>query len=64
MKNCIFVNKYVSGFLHPLSSQLYVFTNDHHNHNTRFASNVLLKITINNALICGKKLFATSKIAS
>ena len=43
MKNCIFVNKYVSDSLHPLFCQVYVFTNNHHNHNTKFASNGLLK---------------------
>ena len=45
MKNCIFVNKSVLGSLH---SHVYLFANDNHNHNTRFASNGLLKIPTNN----------------
>ena len=36
MENCIFVNKSISGSLHSLFSQVYLFRNDHHNYNTRF----------------------------
>ena len=60
MENCIFVNKSVSGFLHPLFSQVYLFANDHHNYNTRYASNGLLKIPTNNNWIYGTKSFETS----
>ena len=55
MENCISVNKSVSGFLHPLLSQVYLFLNDHHSYNTRFASNGLLKISTNNTSIYGTK---------
>ena len=55
MENCIFVNKSVSSFLHPLLSQVYLFANDHHNYNNRFASNGLLKIPTNNTSFYGTK---------
>ena len=55
MENCIFINKSVSGSLHPLFSQVYSFVNDHHNYNTRFASNGLLKIPTNNTSIYGTR---------
>ena len=64
LENCIFVNKSVSGSLHPLFSQVYLFVNDHHNYNTRFASNGLLKIPTNNTSIYGTKSFETSTISS
>ena len=64
MGNFIFVNRSVSDSLHTLFSQVYSFTNDHHNHNTRFASVGLLKLPTNNTLINGTKLFATSTISS
>ena len=60
MGNCIFVNKSVSGSLHPLFSQVYLFAIDPHNYNTRFASNGLLKILTNDASIYGTKSFETS----
>ena len=50
MENCIFVKKSVSGSLDPLFFNLYLFSSAHHNHNTRFASNVLLKVPTNNFL--------------
>ena len=62
MENCIFVNKSVSGSLRPLFSQVYLFANDHHNYNTRFASNGLLKFPTNNTSIYGTKSFETSTI--
>ena len=64
MGNCIFVNKSVSDSLHTLLSQLYLFANYHHNYNTRFASNGLLKIPINNTSVYGTKSFETSTISS
>ena len=64
MENCIFVNKSASGSLHPLFSQVYVFANDHHNYNTRFTSNGLLKIPTINTSIYGTKSFETSTITS
>ena len=64
MENCAFVNKSVSGSLHPLLSQVYLFTNYHHNYSTRFASNDLLNISTNNTLICGTKSFETLTINS
>ena len=64
MENCIFVNKSVSGSLYPLFSQVYIFANDHHNYNTRFVSNGLLKIPTNNTSIYGTKSIETSKITS
>ena len=64
LKNCIFVNKPVSGSLHPLFSEVYLFANDHHNYNTRFASNGLLKIPTNNTASNGTKSFETSTISS
>ena len=64
MENCIFVNKYVSGCLQPLFSQMYLFANDHHNYNTRFASNGLLKNPTNNTSIHDTKSFETSTITS
>ena len=62
MENCIFVNKSVSGSLHPLFSQVYLFANDHHNYNTRFASNGLLKIPTNNTSVYCRKSFETPTI--
>ena len=59
MEYCIFVNKSVSSFLHPLLSQGYIFADYHHNYNTRFASNGLLKIPSNNT-----STFETSKMGS
>ena len=59
MKNCIFANKSVSGSSHPLFSQVHLLVNDHHNHNTRFASNGLQKISTNNTSAYGTKSFAT-----
>ena len=47
MQNCTFVNKSGSGSLYSLFSQTYLFANDHHNYNTKFASNGLLKIPAN-----------------
>ena len=38
LENCIFVNKSVSGSLHPLFSQVYLFVNGCHSYITRFAS--------------------------
>ena len=64
MENCIFVNKSVSGSLHHLFSQVYLFVNDHHNYNTRFASNGPLKILTNNTSIYGTKSFEISTITS
>ena len=64
MGNCIFVNKSVSGSLHPLFSQVYLFAIDPHNYNTRFASNGLLKILTNDTSIYGTKSFETSTITS
>ena len=64
LENCIFANKSVSGSLHPLLSQVYLFANDHRNYNTRFASNDLLKVLTNNTSIYGTKLFETSTISS
>ena len=64
MGNCIFVNKSESGSLHPLFFQVYLFENDHHNYNTRFASNGLLKIPTNNAPIYDTRSFETSRITS
>ena len=64
MENCIFVNKSASGSFHPLFSQVYVFANDHHNYNTRFTSNGLLKIPTINTSIYGTKSFETSTITS
>ena len=55
MEDCIFVNKSVSGFLYPLFSQVYLFANDRHNYNTRFASSSLLKISTNDTSIYGRK---------
>ena len=43
---------------------MYLFANDHHNYNTRFASNGLLKIPINNTSVYGTKSFETSTISS
>ena len=63
LENCIFVNKSVSGSLHPLFSQVYLFANDH-NYNTRFASNGLLKIPTNNTSIYGTNSCETSTISS
>ena len=63
LENCIFVNKSVSGSLHPLFSQVYLFANDHHNYNTRYASNGLLKIPTNTS-IYGTKSFETSTTSS
>ena len=60
--NCVFVNKSVSGSLQPLFSQVYLFANDHHNYNTRFASNGLLKSPNNNTSIHDTKSFETSTI--
>ena len=48
--------------LHSLFFQVYLFANDHHKHNTRFASNGLIKIPTNDASIYGTKLFVTSAI--
>ena len=64
MENCAFVNKSVSGSLHPLLSQVYLFANYHHNYNTRFASNGLVNISTNNTSICGTKSFETLTINS
>ena len=64
MENCIFVNKSVSGFLHSLFSQVYLLVNDHHNYNTRFATNGLLKIPTNNTSVDGTKSFEASTIFS
>ena len=47
LENCIFNNKFASGFLHPLFPEVYIFASDYHNHNTNFASNGLLKIPTN-----------------
>ena len=60
----IFVNKCVSGSLHPLFSQLYLFANDHLSQNIRFASNDLPKIPTNNTSIYVRKSFETSTISS
>ena len=64
MQNCIFVNKSGSGSLHSLFSQTYLFANDHHNYNTKFASDGLLKIPANNTSIYDTKPFETSTITS
>ena len=64
MENSIFINKSVSGSLHSLFSQVYLFANDHQNCNTRFASNGPLKIQTNNTSIYGTKSFETSRITS
>ena len=63
LKNCIFVNKSVSDSLQPLFSQVYLFVNDHHNYNTRFASNGFLKIPTNTTSVYGTKSFETSAIS-
>ena len=54
----------VSGSLHPLFSQVYVFVNNHHNHNARFGSNSLLKLPTNNTSNFEKNSFVTSRITS
>ena len=41
-----------------------LFVNDHHNYNTRFASNGHLKIPSNNTSVYGTKSFETSTITS
>ena len=64
MGNCIIVNKSVSGSFHPLFSQVYLYANDHHNHNTRFASNGLLRIPINSTSIYGTKSIPTLAVTS
>ena len=64
MENCIFVNKSESGSLHSLFSQVYLFADDNHHYNTRFASNDVLKIFTNNTSIYGTKKFETSAITS
>ena len=64
MENYIFVNKSALSFLHLLFSQVYLFANDHHNCNSKFASNVLLKIPTNNTSVYGIKSFETSTITS
>ena len=64
MQNCTFVNKSGSGSLYSLFSQTYLFANDHHNYNTKFASNGLLKIPANNTSIYDTKPFETSAITS
>ena len=50
------------GSLHSLFFQVYLFSNDDHKHNTRFASNGLIKIPTNDASIYGTKLFVISTI--
>ena len=64
MENYIFVNKSVSGSLHSLFSQVYLFANDHHNYSTTFASNGLLKVPTNNTSVYGTKSFESLTITS
>ena len=54
MRDFVFVNKSVPGSVHPFFSQVYLFANDRHNYNTRFASNGLLKIPMNSTSIWHK----------
>ena len=58
MENCIFLNKFVSGSLHRLLSQVYLYAN------TRFASNGFLKISTYNTSIYGSKSFETLTVTS
>ena len=64
MESCIFADKSVSGSLHSLFSQVYLFVNDHHKYNNRFASNDFLKISSNKTPIYGTKSFETSPLTS
>ena len=58
MDNCIFLNKFLSGSLHRLLSQVYLYAN------TRFASNGFLKISTYNTSIYGSKSFETLTVTS
>ena len=50
--------------MHPLFSEVYLFANDHHNHNNIFTSNGLLKIPTNKTSIYGTKSVEISTMSS
>ena len=51
-------------FFAPFILPSVLFIKDHHNHNTRFASNGLLKFPTNNTSIYGTKSYVTITITT